>query len=114
MNIHSHREHCKTNIDYYKHLFAWIYILLYIKSINEGHACMTILFLYLQFYVCILFLVDALFIAGAFYGPGSGSILLRNVGCVGTEQRLIDCPYSSSVTCRRGHYEDVGVRCQSK
>ena len=44
-------------------------------------------------------------------GPGSGPIHLDNVGCAGTEQRLIDCPYHGRPNC--SHSEDAGVACAS-
>ena len=47
----------------------------------------------------------------AHFGPGIGRVLLDNVGCLGSEERLIDC-YKTSVSCVRGHLEDAGVRCQ--
>ena len=39
----------------------------------------------------------------AFYGQGTGLILLDELGCLGTEQRLIDCPHPITVGCSRGH-----------
>ncbi len=46
------------------------------------------------------------------FGQGTGSIFLDSVGCVGTEDRLIDCVRASSVICSNRHAEDAGVRCQ--
>ena len=48
----------------------------------------------------------------AHFGAGIGPIYLDNVECSGSESRLIDCLYSSFVSCSRGHSEDAGVRCQ--
>ena len=48
--------------------------------------------------------------SNARYGQGSGSILLDNVGCTGTENRLIDCYYSSH-TADCSHSEDAAVYC---
>ena len=42
---------------------------------------------------------------------GSGPIYLDDVNCLGTERRLIDCPYNRDHNC--GHHEDVGVTCRS-
>ena len=43
---------------------------------------------------------------------GVGQIWLDNVQCVGTETRLIDCPYLSPIgTHNCAHFEDAGVRC---
>ena len=58
-------------------------------------------------YLCI----GAMGIANAAFGQGSGSIWLSNVGCNGTEERLLDCSTSAfgSHTC--SHSRDAGVRC---
>ena len=50
--------------------------------------------------------------SAAHFGAGIGPIYLDNVECSGSESRLIDCLYSSFVSCSRGHSEDAGVRCQ--
>ena len=51
--------------------------------------------------------------ARAFFGQGSGDILLDNVGCTGTETRLIDCPNNGIGIHNCVHAEDAGVTCQS-
>lgn len=38
-------------------------------------------------------------------------ILLDNLRCTGTEDRLIDCPYSTPSTSTDNHGEDAGVSC---
>ena len=48
----------------------------------------------------------------AFFGQGSGSILLDNVGCTGTETRLIDCPNNGVGVHNCIHAEDAGATCQ--
>ena len=55
---------------------------------------------------------DAVAFSNAHFGAGTGTIYLDNVGCTGSETRLINCSRSSSVYCYRGHSEDAGVRCQ--
>ena len=47
----------------------------------------------------------------AAFGQGSGEILLDNVGCTGSESRLIDCPANPVGNDNCGHSEDAGVRC---
>ena len=45
----------------------------------------------------------------AFFGAGTGQILLDNVRCTGTEARLTDCPFITNHNCNHG--EDAGVTC---
>ena len=46
------------------------------------------------------------------FGAGSGPIFLSNVGCFGTEERLLDC-ISSGVAfiTNCNHTQDAGVVC---
>ena len=46
----------------------------------------------------------------AFFGRGSGPILMAYVGCTGLETHLANCTHSPPNSC--SHYEDAGVRCQ--
>ena len=49
----------------------------------------------------------------AFFGQGTGPILLDDLGCSGTEQTLLDC----RLDLRTGdcsHSEDAGVRCRAR
>ena len=55
---------------------------------------------------------DSVALNSAHFGAGTGSIFLDGLGCSGSEQRLIDCSRSSTVSCFSGHNEDAGVRCQ--
>ena len=55
---------------------------------------------------------DAVAFSNAHFGPGTGTIYLDGVGCIGTENTLNDCPRSSFVSCTFSHAEDAGVRCQ--
>lgn len=47
--------------------------------------------------------------SNAYFGQGIIPIILDNVGCSGSEARLIDCYYSSHIDC--SHSDDAGVRC---
>ena len=49
----------------------------------------------------------------AHFGTGAGSIHLDNIGCNGSESKLIDCPWNLFGTCYYSHREVAGVRCQS-
>lgn len=46
------------------------------------------------------------------FGQGTDPIVLDDVRCVGTETRLLDCPYNPTHNCI--HLEDAGVRCQDR
>ena len=46
----------------------------------------------------------------AFFGQGTGDIILDNVQCTGNEQRLIECTSSADLNC--DHSEDAGVQCE--
>ena len=52
---------------------------------------------------------DAVVRGSAFYGQGTGLILLDDVACDGNESRLVDCQYTANHNCVHG--EDVGVQC---
>ena len=47
----------------------------------------------------------------AFFGGGTAAIVLDQVACDGTEDRLIDCPHVGIGNHNCFHNEDVGVRC---
>ena len=50
--------------------------------------------------------------AGAYYGEGSGSILLGGLDCIGNETSLIQCPMHRRKICQ--HIHDAGVVCSRK
>ena len=55
---------------------------------------------------------DAVAFTSAHFGGGTGTIYLDDVGCAGSENNLIDCSRSSTVSYTNGHTQDAGVRCQ--
>ena len=67
---------------------------------------------YVEF--CITwFTVGAQPFTGAYFGEGSGPVLLDKVDCGGSEKTLISCSTGSPVGQHNcNHYEDAGVRCQ--
>lgn len=66
--------------------------------------CQTCIFILC---VCVL---GAIARTGARFGQGSGAIVMNNVRCRGSEQKLHQCPHDSLVFgCY--HYRDAGVEC---
>ncbi|XP_038049732.1 uncharacterized protein LOC119723239 [Patiria miniata] len=50
----------------------------------------------------------------AYFGPGTGDILLGNVSCSGNEDTLMDCSHPPVGTHHCTHMEDAGVICQAQ
>ena len=50
----------------------------------------------------------------AFFGEGTGDIILDGTSCVGTEAKLSQCGNEGYGTHNCGHNEDAGVICSSK
>ena len=54
--------------------------------------------------------MGAVALGSATFGQGTGPIVLDDVGCTGTENRLVQCAAITQHNC--AHSEDAGVRCQ--
>ena len=52
----------------------------------------------------------------AYYGVGTGPILLSNLYCTGRETSLLECNryYNNYVTLNCNHRDDAGVTCEGK
>ena len=50
-------------------------------------------------------------VTGAGYGQGSGSIILDNVQCLGTERNLAECSHHGYGNHNCEHREDAGAVC---
>ncbi len=57
---------------------------------------------------CVI--TDALAVSTAYYGRGSGSVLISRVECKGDEKSILECEYDLH-TPPCSHSEDAGVRC---
>ena len=53
--------------------------------------------------------IDAVAYRNAYFGQGTGPILVDNAACAGTETAFIQCSQHSTHNCY--HYEDAGVKC---
>ena len=60
----------------------------------------------------LLFFAGATAYSNAYFGQGSGPILLDNVACSGSENALVNCSFDSH-TGDCYHSDDAGVRCYS-
>ena len=52
--------------------------------------------------------------SNAYFGRGTGGIYLDNVGCRGSESRLIDCSHNVIGVHNCDHSDDAGIRCRGK
>ena len=59
------------------------------------------------------FTSDAIARGGAYFGQGSGSIILDDVQCTGNELSIFSCSYNRIGSHNCGHSEDAGVVCGS-
>lgn len=55
--------------------------------------------------------VGATAFRNAFFGQGTGPILLDNLRCTGSEVKLVNCPNNGIGIHNCVHAEDAGLRC---
>ena len=51
--------------------------------------------------------------SNAYFGQGTGQILLSDLGCTGTEISLLSCPFSNNGSTSCTHSQDAGVICST-
>ena len=59
-------------------------------------------------------IAGAIAYGGAFFGEGSGPVLLVGVSCNGSESGLLDCPSFGLGVSFCTHGQDAGVRCPDR
>ena len=65
--------------------------------------------------ICVQMNLTGAIVRGqAFFGQGSGSIVLDNVRCTGSEPTLLTCRSNPIGINNCDHSEDVGVICQPR
>lgn len=65
-----------------------------------------------MFEVFVFFYVAGIAYSSAFFGAGTGTILMDDVACTGSELFLTSCTHTSNHNC--AHSEDAGVACTRK
>ena len=64
--------------------------------------------------MALLYSTGAQAFDNARFGEGVGPIFLDDVGCMGTESQLTECPHPGIGVNNCGHMEDAGVSCSGK
>ncbi len=68
------------------------------------HSCIV--------YTSLSLTSDATALGNAFFGQGTGPIVLDDVACLGTETNILSCPFDP-VTTDCVHREDASVQCET-
>ena len=56
--------------------------------------------------------IQAIFNQGAFFGEGTGPVLMTNISCSGTESHLFDCAFEIPEFGECTHAMDASVTCE--
>lgn len=75
---------------------------------------LKLLYLYcLEQLITVTKFIGAQALSLAYFGQGTGQILLDNVECTGSESRLIECTANQIAAHNCIHLEDASVRCRA-
>ena len=61
----------------------------------------------------VAMIIGSLPLREAYYGSGTGPILLDNVVCKGSESNLLRCNHQPLFMTNCNHSEDAAVKCES-
>ena len=78
-------------------------------SDNSAETVVT----FLSYYESNFVSTGAIARSRAYFGQGTGAIVLDQVACTGTELRLVNCSSNPLGVHDCSHFEDAGVTCQS-
>ena len=78
-------------------------------SDNSAETVVT----FLSYYESNFVSTGAIARSRAYFGQGTGAIVLDQVACTGTELRLVNCSSNPIGVHDCSHFEDAGVTCQS-
>ena len=96
----------------------WMLVLPVFNWGTSAQVLFTVIIpIHYKFSIIILYaltIIGATAFSNAFFGQGTGRILLDNLGCIGTETRLVDCPHNGIGIENCVHAEDAGLRCTGK
>ena len=72
-------------------------------------------FFYYSFHCILLLLKGVTAISDAFFGLGTGQVLLSDLGCRGNETNLLECPFPVGVGANNcAHQADASVICEAR
>ena len=63
-------------------------------------------------FLILVFSSGAIGLTNSPYGQGTGTIMLDDLQCIGTERSIVDCQHAPFGQSNCQHTEDVGVKCQ--
>ena len=81
------------------------------RMLNYYHFSKYIYSIYYVIVILLLYISGATATSVAYFGRGSGSILLDDVQCTGNETSIFSCSHNSIGSHNCDHSNDAGVVC---